>query len=209
LHDTVRAQYRGYRETDGVSPDSITPTFAALKLSVDNWRWQGVPFYLRSGKAMAAKTSEINVVFKCPPHSMFNLPQDRSITSNRLSICIQPNEGISLKVETKVPDSLQETRSVRMNFAYADYFSEEPLPDAYERLILDAVKGDASLFTRSDAIEESWRLIDPIIHAWEAQATPKLATYEVGSWGPVEADTLIGSDGFTWQQGCRSLQHED
>lgn len=209
LHDTVRAQYRGYREAEGVASDSKTPTFAVLKLSVDNWRWQGVPFYLRSGKALSTKTSEINIIFKCPPHLMFNLPQDRSITSNRLSICIQPNEGISLKMETKVPDSLRETRSVRMNFDYADYFGEEHLPDAYERLILDAVKGDASLFTRSDAIELSWQLIDPIIRGWEDTNSPKLATYEIGSWGPVEADTLIGADGFTWHHGCRTLQHEE
>lgn len=209
LHDTVQAQYRGYRQAEGVSPQSKTPTFAALRLLVDNWRWQGVPFYLRSGKAMPTKTSEINIVFKCPPHLMFNLPFDRSITSNRLAICIQPNEGISLKIETKVPDSLQETRSVNMAFEYDQYFGEEPLPDAYERLILDAVKGDASLFTRSDSIEAAWQLIDPIIKGVETQPDYPLYTYEIGSWGPVEADQILGRDGFTWHHGCRSLKHED
>jgi glucose-6-phosphate 1-dehydrogenase len=192
-HEMVMAQYREYRQTEGVAPTSQTPTYAALKLYVDNWRWQGVPFYLRSGKAMAAKTSEINIVFKCPPHLMFQLPLDRDFTSNILTFSIQPNEGIRLRVETKVPDSLQETRSVEMRFRYDNYFGEAPLPDAYERLLLDAVKGDASLFTRSDGIEAAWALIDPVI----AQALP-VVFYERGTWGPVEADALLGQDGFIW-----------
>lgn len=199
-HKTVFAQYRGYREAEGVAPKTRTPTYAALKLVIDNWRWQGVPFYLRSGKGMGAKTSEINVVFKCPPHMMFQRSMDEAFTSNVLSIRIQPDEGISLKVETKVPDSLQDTRSVRLDFDYASYFGEDPLPDAYERLLLDAIKGDASLFTRSDAIEASWRLIDPIIHNWENSDTSPVL-YELGSWGPVEGDALLGADGFVWHYG--------
>jgi glucose-6-phosphate 1-dehydrogenase len=204
LEDTVRAQYRGYRQAEGVAPDSQTPTFAALKLSVDNWRWQGVPFYLRSGKAMATKTSEINIVFKCPPHLMFDLPNGRDLISNQLSICIQPNEGINLKFETKVPDSLQDTRSVEMGFEYSTYFGDKPLPDAYERLILDAVKGDASLFTRSDSIEAAWKLVDPVIQGWETHGQPPLVFYEPGSWGPSEADDLLARDGFVWHEGCGS-----
>jgi len=192
-HEMVMAQYREYRQAEGVAPNSQTPTYAALKLYVDNWRWQGVPFYLRSGKAMTAKTSEINIVFKCPPHLMFQLPLDRDFTSNILTLSIQPNEGIRLRVETKVPDSLRETRSVEMRFRYDNYFGEAPLPDAYERLLLDAVKGDASLFTRSDGIEAAWALIDPVI----AQAPP-VVFYERGTWGPVEADALLGQDGFIW-----------
>ena len=156
LHDTVRAQYRDYIEAEGVKEGSQTPTYAALKLWVDNWRWQGVPFYLRSGKALKAKTSQINIVFKDPPHLMFDLPPNSDFASNVLTMCIQPDEGINLRFETKVPDSLRDTRSVKMDFNYCEYFGDAPLPDAYERLILDAVKGDASLFTRSDGIEASW-----------------------------------------------------
>ena len=203
LDNTVRAQYRGYREGEGVAPDSKTPTYAALRLLIDNWRWRDVPFYLRSGKALAEKSTEINIVFKCPPILLFERTPGEDITSNRLAICIQPNEGINLKFETKVPDSLQDTRSVRMGFEYDDYFADEPLPDAYERLILDAVKGDASLFSRADGIEAAWELIDPVIAGWENDPTaPKLAQYEPGSTGPVEGDTLLGLDGFIWHRGC-------
>jgi glucose-6-phosphate 1-dehydrogenase len=204
LRDTVRAQYRGYLEAEGVAANSQTPTYAALKLSIDNWRWQGVPFYLRSGKALADKSSEINIVFKCPPHLMFALAPGDELTTNRLSICIQPNEGIKLRFETKIPDVLQDTRSVEMGFDYSTYFGDKPLPDAYERLILDAVKGDASLFTRSDAIEVAWNLVDPVINGWEKHNTPPLTLYETGSWGPNEADQLLERDGFIWHQGCSS-----
>jgi glucose-6-phosphate 1-dehydrogenase len=133
---------------------------------------------------------------------MFDLPPGRDLTSNRLSICIQPNEGINLKFETKVPDSLQDTRSVEMGFEYSTYFDDIPLPDAYERLILDAVKGDASLFTRSDSIEAAWKLVDPVIQGWEAQGHSPLAFYEPGSRGPAEADELLARDGFIWHDGC-------
>ena len=202
LHETVRAQYRGYIDAKGVEPGSQTPTYAALKLWIENWRWQGVPFYLRSGKALRAKTSQINITFKYPPNQMFGLPNNAEFTSNVLSICIQPDEGINLRFETKVPDSLRDTRSVKMGFDYSQYFGDAPLPDAYERLILDAVKGDASLFTRSDGIEQSWRLIDPIITGWQTSDAPPLAIYERESWGPVEADRLLGRLGHIWQLGC-------
>ncbi len=202
MDHTVRAQYLGYQDIDGVTENSQTPTFAALKLNIDNWRWQGVPFYLRSGKALRRKTSQINIVFKCPPHMMFNLPMDRSFDSNMISICIQPDEGINLSLETKVPGTLQETRSVKMGFQYDSYFGEKPLPDAYERLLVDAIKGDASLFTRSDGIEAAWELIDPIIRDWEAKGQPAMTQYEPGTWGPLEADNLLGMDGFVWHEGC-------
>ena len=205
LHETIRAQYRDYKDAEGVEPGSQTATYAALKMWIENWRWQGVPFYLRSGKALRAKTSQINIVFKCPPHLMFDLPNGADFTSNVLTMCIQPDEGINLRFETKVPDSLHDTRSVKMEFAYSEYFGDEPLPDAYERLILDAVKGDASLFTRSDGIEQSWRLIDPVISGWESEDAPPLAIYERESWGPVEADALVGRLGHSWQLGCGML----
>jgi len=202
LHDTVRARYVGYCETPGVAPNSQTPTYAALKLYIDNWRWQGVPFYLRSGKALAQKTSEIAIQFQCPPHVMFDLPPGHEFTPNILSLCIQPNEGIHLKFETKVPDSAMETRSRDLEFHYRTGFSDQALPDAYERLLLDALRGDASLFARYDEIEAAWQLIDPILRGWESPDAPPLVEYERDTWGPPEADTLLARDGNIWRLSC-------
>ncbi|MRR10646.1 glucose-6-phosphate dehydrogenase, partial [bacterium] len=167
LADTVRGQYDGYRQAEEVAPGSVTPTYAAIKLYIDNWRWQGVPFYLRSGKAMQRKTSEINIEFQRPPHLMFHLPEGSDFTPNILSLCIQPDEGIHLRFEAKLPDSDQEMRSVDMDFHYRSSF-DGALPEAYERLLLEALEGDASLFTRSDAIDAAWRLLDPVLLGWEA-----------------------------------------
>ncbi len=200
--DTVCAQYRGYCEAPRVAPDSRTPTYAALKLFIDNWRWQGVPFYLRSGKALTQKSTEIVIEFQRPPHVMFDLPPGYRLTPNILSLCIQPDEGIHLKFQTKVPDSAQEMRSVDMEFHYRSSFGDEALPDAYERLLLDALNGDASLFARSDGIEMAWRLIDSVVQSWESPDAPPLAIYEPGSWGPTEADELMARDGRTWREGC-------
>lgn len=201
--NTARAQYEGYRETEGVALDSQTPTYAAIKLLIDNWRWQGVPFYLRSGKALAKKTSEVLVEFKCPPHMMFDPTADESCFSpNILSVCIQPDEGIHLKFEAKVPGSVMDTRSVDMEFHYRSSFGDGPLPEAYERLLLDALNGDASLFTRSDEIEAAWRLIDPVLHGWEEDGAPPLVIYPKGSRGPKEADAFMARDGHTWLEGC-------
>lgn len=203
IRDTVRAQYEGYGATEGVSKDSQTATFAVVKLYVDNWRWQGVPFYLRSGKALADKTSEIVIVFKEPPHVLFDLPEDYHLTPNFLSLCIQPDEGVHLRFETKVPDSATETRSVDMEFHYSESFAGERLPDAYERLLIDAIKGDASLFTRSDEIETAWRLVDPVMEAWRSEASaPSLGLYRKGSWGPSEAKAFIEREGRVWRMGC-------
>jgi len=201
LTDTVRSQYEGYRITEGVGPDSQTPTFAAIKLFIDNWRWKGVPFYLRSGKALARKTSQIIVEFQRPPHLMFHLPDEYKFIPNILSLCIQPDEGIHLMFEAKVPDSDQEMRSVDMDFHYRDSFNQT-LPDAYERLLLEALRGDASLFTRSDGIEAAWKLIDSITNGWETNNVPVLTLYRHGSWGPPEVDELLGRDGRTWRLGC-------
>ena len=202
LSDTVLAQYQGYSETEGVAPDSRTPTFAALKLYVDNWRWQGVPFYLRSGKYLAKKESEISIEFKRPPHMMFDLPTNYDFTPNILSLCIQPDEGMHLKFEIKVPDSVQESRSVDMDFHYRDAFNETALPEAYERLLLDALKGDASLFARSDGIELAWKLIDPVIQGDSSLEANKLADYAPGSLGPAGADALLTRNGRVWRLGC-------
>jgi glucose-6-phosphate 1-dehydrogenase len=201
LKDTVRGQYAGYSKAEGVAPGSQTPTYAAIKLYIDNWRWQGVPFYLRSGKALMRKTSEIIIEFQRPPHLMFHLPEDSGITPNILSLCIQPDEGIHLRFETKVPDLEQEMCSVDMDFHYRSFF-DRALPEAYERLLLEALSGDASLFTRSDSIEAAWRLLDPVLRGWEAQATPRLVVYPGGSWGPTEAEELLERDGRGWRLGC-------
>jgi len=203
LSDTVRGQYEGYTSSAGVAPDSQTPTFAALKLYIDNWRWKGVPFYLRSGKAMAEKSSNIIVQFQPPPDVMFNLAKNENFRPNMLSICIQPNEGIHLRFETKVPDTANESHSVNMDFDYPKAFGNIALPDAYERLLLDAIKGDASLFTRSDNIEGAWRLIDPILKGWASSADAQpMATYPRGSWGPASSDELLAREHHTWQMGC-------
>ncbi|MBN1564842.1 MAG: glucose-6-phosphate dehydrogenase [Anaerolineae bacterium] len=201
--NTIRAQYDGYCEAEGVAEDSITPTYAALKLFINNWRWQGVPFYLRSGKALATKASEVVVVFKCPPHMMFNPNEDDDcFTPNILSLCIQPDEGIHLKFEAKVPGSYLDAQSVDMEFHYRSSFGNEPLPDAYERLLLDAINGDASLFTRSDEIEMAWKLMDPILKNWAETDHPPVVTYPQNSMGPVEADKFLAQDGRAWREEC-------
>jgi glucose-6-phosphate 1-dehydrogenase len=194
----VRGQYRGYRESEGVKKDSTTPTYAALRLAVENWRWQGVPFYLRSGKALTARVSEIGIQFRCPPHVMFPLPEGARLRSNYLAIAIQPDEGIHLRFEAKVPDTAAELRSVDMNFRYAEDFGGIVIPEAYERLLLDALKGDASLFARDDEVRLSWQIVDPVIRGFESGEAPPLEIYNRGSWGPAGADELLARDGRTW-----------
>lgn len=197
---TVCGQYEGYAESEGVSGSSRTPTYAAVRLLVDNWRWQGIPFFLRSGKALARKDSEIAIQFRCPPHVMFPIPHGEALKPNMIVLDIQPDEGMDLKFEIKVPGTLSETRSVNMAFDYTDEFGPRGIPDAYERLLLDALNGDASLFTRSDDIEVSWLLIDPIVEFWEAASAPHLSLYERGSWGPREADAFISRFGRRWRK---------
>ncbi len=193
---TVRAQYQGYRAEAGVNPESFTPTFAAVRLQIDNWRWQGVPFYLRSGKSLKEKLSQIVIQFKEPPHLLFNSSNGGPIP-NMLVLYLQPDEGVHWRFEAKVPDTISQTRSVDMEFHYAEAFGKTAIPEAYERLLLDTITGDASLFTRADEVETAWGLIDPILQVWSANEQP-MATYDVGSWGPKEADDLLSSEGRTW-----------
>ena len=201
LTDGVWGQYQGYREEDGVASDSSTPTYIALKLYVDNWRWKGVPFYLRSGKKMDQKTTEITLQFKQVPHLMF--PEKAGLTPNSLSLCIQPDEGMHLHFETKIPGAGMRTAPVDMEFHYGEHFGERGLPEAYERLLLDAIQGDASLFARGDEIELAWRLVDPLT----VDREPVL--YAPGSWGPSTADALLTQDGREWITGCSGAhQHE-
>lgn len=199
--NTVRAQYDGYRSEPDVKPDSVTPTYAALRLFVNNWRWQGVPFYLRSGKNLAEKLSQIVIRFKEPPLAMFPMTSEQKTAPNMLMLYIQPDEGIHLRFEAKAPDTVAETRSVDMEFHYAEAFGPTAIPEAYERLLLDALQGDAALFTRADETETAWGIMDPILQAWETQGTPPLETYAPNSWGPAEADALLARDGRQWING--------
>ncbi len=199
---SVRAQYRSYRDEPGVEVNTTTETYAALKLYIDNWRWKGVPFYIRSGKSLARKTSELLIQFRSVPHLMFPLAAGEEIRPNQLSLCIQPAEGMHLRFEAKVPDAPATMRSVNMEFHYADEFGPGAIPDAYERLLLDAINGDPSLFTRGDTIELSWGLIDSILEGWASDSAPPLSFYESGSWGPSEADDFIAADGRRWVLGC-------
>ncbi|MCH8109888.1 MAG: glucose-6-phosphate dehydrogenase [Chloroflexi bacterium] len=204
LEHAVRGQYEGYLQEKGVPPDSITPTYAALRLYVDNWRWQGVPFYLRTGKAMADKISEIVIQFRKPPHMMFSSDPTKDISSNLLGICIQPDEGLQLKFEVKVPDKGMAMESTAMEFHYESAFKDQSIPEAYERLLEDALAGDASLFIRNDHIEEAWKITDPLLNAWEDPKASPLHKYAPGSWGPKAADELLAQDGRVWQQICGS-----
>jgi glucose-6-phosphate 1-dehydrogenase len=201
VRHTLRAQYEGYRQEAGVARDSQTATFAALRLFIDNWRWQGVPFYLRSGKSLADKTTQISIQFKSVPHLMFPLPPDQTIRPNTLFLCLQPDEGIHLRFEAKVPDTVSEMRTVDMEFHYAEDFGPGSIPEAYERLLLDALNGDASLYTRADSIELAWSIIDPITRVWE-HGEPPLAMHAPGTWGPPEADLFIAADDRNWSMGC-------
>jgi glucose-6-phosphate 1-dehydrogenase len=190
-----------------VANHSHTATFAAICLYIDNWRWQDVPFYLRSGKALADRTSEIVIEFNRPPHVMFDLPPDSRLTPNILTLSIQPDEGMHLSFEAKVPGSPEATRSVDMEFHYSDAFDGAELPEAYERLLLDAISGDASLFARSDEIERAWALIDPVLAAWKTPDAPALETYPRGQWGPKSAENLVRRSGRCWWTGNHDLRH--
>ncbi|RMH08286.1 MAG: glucose-6-phosphate dehydrogenase [Nitrospirae bacterium] len=208
LTHTVRAQYAhgviqgkevpGYRREEGVRPDSTTETYVALKIFVENWRWSGVPFYLRTGKALARRASEIAVQFRDVPEILFNANPDMRLAPNVLTLRIQPQEGMSLRICSKIPGTRAQTHPVEMNFNYGDAFSA-PSPEAYERLLLDVMVGDASLFMRRDAVEASWAWITEILEGWKAHGSRWLPEYPAGSWGPIEADRLIETDGRTWR----------
>jgi glucose-6-phosphate 1-dehydrogenase len=199
----VRGQYRGYLAEKGVPATSKTPTYAAVKLHIDNWRWQGVPFYLRSGKALGSRLSEVIVQFHCPPHLMFPLSPGTTLQCNRLALCIQPDEGIHVSFQSKVPD--QEGMVMRpsdLEFHYGSAFKDLPIPESYERLLLDAINGDAALFMRSDEIERAWAIIDPFIAASESESASKPQEYAPGSSGPTSSDAFLALDGRQWLSLC-------
>jgi len=204
----VRGQYgRGfvegqevvaYREEDGVAPGSMTDTFVAAKLFVDNWRWADTPFYVRMGKRLARRETTIAIQFKRAPHPPFEDGSSETLRPNVLLIHVQPNEGVSLAIGAKVPGQGMAIRTVHMDFLYGGAF-REGLPDAYERLILDAMLGDATLFTRSDEIEEQWALVDAIVAFWQRDR-PAFPNYPAGTWGPAASDELLHRDGRSWRR---------
>ncbi|MBN1305959.1 MAG: glucose-6-phosphate dehydrogenase [Anaerolineales bacterium] len=203
VNHTIRAQYQGYLDEPNIDPASTTPTYTALRLFINNWRWQGVPFYLRSGKKLAEKSTQIIVQFKEPPMPMFPLSSCQNCTPNTLVLYLQPDEGIHLRFEAKVPDTVAETSSVDMEFHYADSFGPSAIPEAYERLLLDALQGDTSLFTRADEVETTWGLIDPILNIWEQDQAPPVSIYPSGSWGPEEANRMLQQDHRDWLIGSK------
>jgi glucose-6-phosphate 1-dehydrogenase len=204
----VRGQYEagyvggrpvpGYREERGVKPDSRTETFAALRLNIDNWRWNGVPFYLRTGKRLPRRVTEVAIEFNRVPHLMFQSVGEFDLTPNVLSLRIQPDEGIALRFAAKVPGARTQLRTVRMDFLYGASFGEAG-PDAYERLLLDAMLGDPTLFARRDEVEAAWGIVQPILDAWEDPASAP-RPYEAGSWGPAKADAMIERDRRSWRR---------
>ena len=203
----VRAQYRegwvagaevpAYRSEPGVAPDSTTETFVALRLNLDSWRWAGVPFYLRTGKRLPKRTTEIAIQFHRPPLQIFKRVSPTPLPSDLLVINVQPDEGISLRFNAKIPGTRIQVAPVMMNFRYGTTFQGE-VPEAYETLLLDAMLGDPTLFARHDFVEASWALITPINEMWRADRTP-VPTYEAGEWGPKEAEALIEKDGRRWR----------
>ena len=204
----VRAQYtegtrnaepvRGYRREDRVNPDSTTETYVALKVFVDNWRWAGVPFYLRTGKSLPMRASEIAVQFKAVPQVLFSIQAGIQLQPNVLTLRIQPDEGFSLRISSKVPGAKLHIDPVEMDFDYGATFGKQA-PEAYERLLLDIMAGDATLFMRRDAVEASWTWVTEILRTWEQSGTRWLPQYRASTWGPPEADHLIESDGRRWR----------
>jgi glucose-6-phosphate 1-dehydrogenase len=199
----VFGQYDGYRREKDVAPGSRTPTFAAVQLNINNWRWQGVPFFLRSGKALARRLSEVVIQFRCPPHIMFPLPPGTTLQCNRLSVCVQPDEGIHLSFQSKVPDEENMVlQPADMEFHYRNTYRDRPIPEAYERLLTDAIHGDASLFMRSDEIERAWEIMDPLIAVAEGGPAPPCDDYAPGSGGPRCADEFLARTGRSWLSLC-------
>ena len=207
LDRAVRAQYGdgvvddrpvpGYRREPKVSPTSTTETYAALKLFVENWRWAGVPFYIRSGKRLPRRCTEIVVEFQRPPLLLFDGMATSKIDPNRLVLRIQPDEGIELQVTAKRPGPKARLETVKLDFSYKD-FGDTPAATGYERLLYDCMTGDTTLFHRTDMVEAAWRIATPILEAWRTLPAPDFPNYQAGSWGPEAADDLLRQDGRRW-----------
>jgi glucose-6-phosphate 1-dehydrogenase len=210
MTNTIRAQYgpgwvgghqvSGYLQEPGVSPTSSTETYVAIKMFIDNWRWASVPFYLRTGKHLPKRVSEVAIQFKQAPLMLFKRSEAYGqVEPNVLTLRIQPDEGISLKFGAKVPGTDMQIRSVNMDFFYGSSFVREQ-PEAYERLILDCMLGDSTLFTRSDEVEAAWTFVQGILDEWKNEPRETILTYESGSWGPQYADEFIWRDGRRWRR---------
>ncbi len=208
LSSTVRGQYgaggvgkrqlANYRAEPNVNPNSCTETYVAMKLGIDSWRWNGVPFYLRVGKALAARTTEITIQFRRPPLVLFRNTDINSLMPNQLVISVQPKEGISLSFGAKIPGATLKVGEVDMDFDYANHFGSTPAT-GYERLMYDAMLGDQTLFQRADMVEAGWNIVAPMLDVWEALPARGFPNYQAGSWGPREADTLLERDGRAWR----------
>jgi glucose-6-phosphate 1-dehydrogenase len=206
--NVVRAQYTagwvnghevpGYRQEEGVDPTSMTETYVALRMHLDSWRWAGVPFYLRTGKRMPKRLTEIAIQFRRPPLHIFRRVSPSSIAANLLIVNVQPDEGISIRFEAKLPGTRMQLAPVMMNFRYGTAFGTA-VPEAYETLLLDAMLGDPSLFARHDFVEASWALITPVLEAWKAGTSGEIPTYEAGEWSPKPAEEMMAADHRRWR----------
>jgi glucose-6-phosphate 1-dehydrogenase len=209
FQNVIRAQYAAgsiqgaevpaYRAEKGVAPDSKTDTYVAIRLELNNWRWAGVPFFLRTGKRLPKRATEIAIQFRRPPTELFEPELDGQSGTNQLVLRIQPNEGASLAFEAKIPGSRRRLQEVRMDFRYGTAFASPP-PEAYERLLLDVMLGDPTLFTRTDEVESAWRFITSILEAWQQSDAPPPLEYVAGSWGPDAADALVAAAGARWRR---------
>ncbi|MCW8931570.1 MAG: glucose-6-phosphate dehydrogenase, partial [Gammaproteobacteria bacterium] len=212
LTNTVRGQYGegqqdngehlpAYRDESGIADDSTTETYVAMKLKIDSWRWAGVPFYLRTGKRMKGRYSEVMIQYKHAPNMLFRgaLDRHKNIAPDRLVLRIQPNEGISMQFNAKVPGTEFKMSQVLMDFDYDDYFEESTTASGYETLIYDCLCGDATLFKRADNIEVCWELLQPVLDVWQSLPPRSFPNYPSSSWGPEEADELLAQDGFSWK----------
>jgi glucose-6-phosphate 1-dehydrogenase len=197
----------GYRKEIGVNPESRTETFVALKLNIDNWRWGGIPFFIRTGKMLPTRVTEIVINFRSIPHHLFGLNGLNSSQPNQLIIRIQPDEGILLKMGLKVPGAGFDVQTVNMDFHYSD-LSGTYLPTAYERLLLDCINGDATLYSRGDNVIKAWELMQPILDVWENNPDFPLYGYPAGTWGPLEADKLISGQIGGWRYPCKNLSND-
>jgi len=210
LQHAVRGQYaqgvmpdgktvKGYRQSPGVKPDSTTETYAALRLKMDNWRWAGVPFYLRTGKAMPEKYTEVAIQFKNAPRNMFKNTDTESMKADMLVLRIQPNEGIQMSFGAKVPGPTMRVETVNMDFSYVDYFGNKPAT-GYETLIYDCMNGDATLFKHADTVEKGWEIVQSVLDVWQALPPRDFPNYEAGTWGPHAAEELLTNDGRRWRK---------
>ncbi|MGE4290317.1 MAG: glucose-6-phosphate dehydrogenase [Salinivirgaceae bacterium] len=197
----------GYRDEEGVSEDSRTETYVALKFFIDNWRWSGIPFYIRSGKRLPTKVTEIVIHFKKSPHHIFSHQYEQINTQNQLVIRVQPDEGLLIKFGMKEPGVGFKVKTANMDVHYSD-FSKGRISEAYERLLLDCMQGDSTLYIRGDAVEEAWKFVQPILNAWKNQPDIPVYGYPAGTWGPEHADSLIEEPDLTWRYPCKNLSND-